>query len=111
MDQPTVDLLALNPQPLPPDAKIKLVALNPQPLPPDATIVATRPLSRPTSPRPSGCTRFDRKTTYAPLEGSIHRDVPVNPVCPKEPGGKRSPRLREYAVATSKPSARRSSSP
>ena len=38
MDQPSVDLVALNPQPLPPDAKIKLVALNPQPLPPDATI-------------------------------------------------------------------------
>ena len=38
MDQPSVDLVALNPQPLPPDANIKLVALNPQPLPPDATI-------------------------------------------------------------------------
>jgi hypothetical protein len=38
MDQPSIDLVALNPQPLPPDARIKLVALNPQPLPPDATI-------------------------------------------------------------------------
>ncbi len=38
MDHSSVDLVALNPQPLPPDAKIKLVALNPQPLPPDATI-------------------------------------------------------------------------
>ena len=38
MVQPDVDLVALNPQPLPPDATINLVALNPQPLPPDATI-------------------------------------------------------------------------
>jgi hypothetical protein len=38
MEQRSVDLVALNPQPLPPDATIKLVALNPQPLPPDATI-------------------------------------------------------------------------
>ena len=34
MDHSSVDLVALNPQPLPPDATIKLVALNPQPLPP-----------------------------------------------------------------------------
>jgi hypothetical protein len=33
MEQPSVNLLALNPQPLPPDATINLVALNPQPLP------------------------------------------------------------------------------
>jgi hypothetical protein len=38
MSEWSVDLVALNPQPLPPDASIKLVALNPQPLPPDATI-------------------------------------------------------------------------
>jgi hypothetical protein len=35
---PSVDLVALNPQPLPPDATIRLIALNPQPLPPDARI-------------------------------------------------------------------------
>jgi hypothetical protein len=38
MSEWSVDLVALNPQPLPPDASINLVALNPQPLPPDATI-------------------------------------------------------------------------
>ena len=38
MEQPSIDLVELNPQPLPPDAEINLVALNPQPLPPDATI-------------------------------------------------------------------------
>jgi hypothetical protein len=31
----SVNLVSLNPQPLPPDATINLVALNPQPLPPD----------------------------------------------------------------------------
>ena len=38
MVHPSVDLVALNPQPLPPNADIKLVSLNPQPLPPDARI-------------------------------------------------------------------------
>ena len=38
MEQPSIDLVELNPQPLPPDATIRLIALNPQPLPPDATI-------------------------------------------------------------------------
>jgi hypothetical protein len=38
MEQSSVNLVALNPQPLPPDAAINLVALNPQPLPPDARI-------------------------------------------------------------------------
>jgi hypothetical protein len=40
MELPSVDLVALNPQPIPPGVQIKLVALNPQPLPPDATIAA-----------------------------------------------------------------------
>jgi hypothetical protein len=38
MELPSVDLVALNPQPIPPGVQIKLVALNPQPLPPKATI-------------------------------------------------------------------------
>ncbi len=40
-----VNLVALNPQPLPPRTRINLVGLNPQPLPPDATIsfLATGP--------------------------------------------------------------------
>src|SRR4029453_1357806 len=38
MEQPSVNLVSLNPQPLPPGATINLVALNPQPLPPDATL-------------------------------------------------------------------------
>jgi hypothetical protein len=38
MAQPSVNLVALYPQPLPPDATINLVALNPQPLPPSGTL-------------------------------------------------------------------------
>ena len=38
MDQSNVNLVSLNPQPLPPAATINLVALNPQPLPPDTKI-------------------------------------------------------------------------
>ena len=46
----------------------------------DATIDATRARSAPTSPCPSGCTRFDRKMTQTPVSGSTQIDVPVNPV-------------------------------
>ena len=51
MEQPGVDLVALNPQPIPPGIKINLVALNPQALPPDATIelVALNPQPLPPS--------------------------------------------------------------
>jgi hypothetical protein len=38
MEQRSVNLVALNPQPLPPDTTINLVALNPQPLPPSGTL-------------------------------------------------------------------------
>jgi len=43
--------VALNPQPIPPGAKINLVALNPQPLPPKATVdfVALNPQPLPPS--------------------------------------------------------------
>ena len=56
MEQPSVNLVALNPQPLPPDATINLVALNPQPLPPKTTIdfVALNPQPLP----PSGTLEF-----------------------------------------------------
>ena len=46
----------------------------------DAAIVATRARSGVTSPLPSGCTRFDRKTTNILVAGSIQSDVPVKPV-------------------------------
>src|SRR5688572_32520730 len=65
-----------------------------------AASVETIPRRRVTSPRPSGWRRFDRNTTHVPLDGSIQSDVPVKPVCPKEPYGKRSPRFRENALAT-----------
>ena len=61
----------------------------------DAATVATRARSGVTSPLPSGCTRFDRKTTNSFVAGSIQSDVPVKPVCPNEPSGSSSPRFDE----------------
>src|SRR5262245_66632313 len=69
----------------------------------DAATVATRARSGVTSPFPSGCTRFDRNTTNMPVVGSIHRDVPVNPVWPNDPTGNSSPRFDEYAESMSQP--------
>ena len=37
------------------------------------------------------------------VAGSSHSDVPVQPVCPYDPSGKRSPRTDEKLVATSQP--------
>ena len=53
---PTLNLVALNPQPIPPGTRIRLVALNPQPLPPKTTIdfVALNPQPLP----PSGTLEF-----------------------------------------------------
>ena len=48
----------------------------------EAAIVATRARSGVTSPLPSGCSRLDKKTTNILVSGSIHSDVPVNPVWP-----------------------------
>jgi hypothetical protein len=61
----------------------------------DAAIVATRARSGVTSPLPSGWTRLDRNTTNIRVNGSIQSDVPVKPVCPKDPIGSSSPRLPE----------------
>src|SRR6185436_12227399 len=61
----------------------------------DAAIVATRARKGVTSPLPSGCTRFDKKTTNIFVAGSIQIDVPVNPVCPNDPIGSSSPRFEE----------------
>ena len=77
----------------------------------EATIVATRARSGVTSPVPSGCTRFDRKTMNTRVAGSIQIDVPVNPVCPNEPSGSSSPRLAEYDESRSQPSPRTFGSP
>jgi hypothetical protein len=41
-----INIVALNPQPLPPGIRINLVGLNPQPLPPDATISLLGPVHR-----------------------------------------------------------------
>ena len=45
--------------------------------------------------------------TAVRLEGSIQSDVPVKPVWPTPPAGKRSPRLETIFDWTSQPSARR----
>src|SRR6185503_3079858 len=75
-----------------------------------ATIDETRPRSELTS---AGClgsrrgwTRLLRKTMKVSLAGSIHIEVPVKPVWPKLPIGKRSPRLAEKPVAMSQPTPR-----
>ena len=72
----------------------------------DAAIVAMRARSGVTSPLPFGWTRFDRNTTKRRLDGSIQIDVPVNPVCPKDPIGSSSPRLAEKLESMSQPSPR-----
>ncbi len=71
-----------------------------------AATLATRARKGPTSPLPSGWTRFERKTTKVSLAGSTQIEVPVKPVWPKEPAGKRSPRLDENVVLTSQPRPR-----
>jgi hypothetical protein len=50
-------------------------------------------------------------TTNMPVRGSIQSDVPVNPVCPKEPIGSSSPRLEENDESRSHPSVRTFRSP
>ena len=72
----------------------------------DAAMVAMRARSGVTSPRPSGCTRFDMKTTNARVSGSIQSEVPVKPVCPNEPSGNSSPRFDENDESMSQPSPR-----
>ena len=47
------------------------------------------------------------RITYVSVNGSIHMDVPVKPVWPKEPTGNRSPRLPENCESISHPSPRR----
>ena len=37
------------------------------------------------------------------VAGSIHREVPVKPVCPNDPTGRSSPRLEEYDESMSQP--------
>src|SRR5262245_33497270 len=44
--------------------------------------------------------------TNVSLQGSIQTLLPVNPVCPKDPTGNKSPRLDEYDVFTSHPMPR-----
>ena len=77
----------------------------------EAATVATRARSGVTSPLPSGCTRFDRNTTNILVAGSIHSDVPVNPVWPNEPSGSSSPRFDENDESMSQPRPRTLRSP
>ena len=60
-----------------------------------ATTLAIRDRSGIALPAPSGWLRAERTTTNVSVTGSSHIDVPVQPVWPKEPRGKRSPRLVE----------------
>jgi hypothetical protein len=60
----------------------------------DAAIVATRARVASTSPLPSGCTRFDIKTTKVSDVGSIQIIGPVKPVCPNDPKRKKLAAIR-----------------
>jgi hypothetical protein len=53
----------------------------------------------------SGGTRLVRRMTKRLRSGSIHIDVPVNPVWPKERGPKSDP-AEEFSLGVSHPSAR-----
>ena len=77
----------------------------------DAAIVATRARSGVTSPLPSGWTRFDMNTTNILVAGSIHSEVPVKPVWPKDPSGRSSPRLAAKDESMSQPRPRTLRSP
>src|SRR5579884_512214 len=56
---------------------------------------------------PLGWTAFARTITYVSETGSIHSEVPVNPVWPNDPTGKIVPRLLEYGDSMSQPKPRR----
>ena len=56
---------------------------------------------------PRGCTALVSRMTYVFVTGSIHNDVPVNPVCPKDPTGNSSPRLLENGESISHPNPRK----
>src|SRR6266498_1111510 len=71
-----------------------------------ATAVATFARSEMAELRPRGCTALVKRIMYVRVVGSIHREVPVNPVCPKEPTGKNSPRLDENGESISQPKPR-----
>ncbi len=82
MVHPSVDLVALNPQPLPPNADIKLVSLNPQPLPPDATIelVALNP-----QPLPPDATINLVALNPQPLPPGAHQAGRAQPAAARRP--------------------------
>src|SRR5262245_4931812 len=56
---------------------------------PAAAVTRVRNSLMEAAPPPSGWTRFVRMMRYERLCGSIHTEVPVNPVCPTEPEGKK----------------------
>src|SRR5215472_3378998 len=72
-----------------------------------ATSVATLVRNPIAFPLPRGCTAFVSKITYALVVGSIHIDVPVNPVCPNDPTGNKSPRFEENGESMSHPNPRK----
>src|SRR6267154_5418758 len=72
-----------------------------------ATAVATFERNPTAFPLPRGCTALVSKIMYVFVVGSIHNDVPVNPVCPNEPTGSRSPRFEETGESMSQPNPRR----
>src|ERR1700686_5754094 len=66
-----------------------------------ATSVATFVRSPIAFPFPRGCTEFVSKMMYVCVVGSIHTDVPVNPVCPYDPTGSSRQRFDEDAISIS----------
>src|SRR5579863_9277692 len=74
-----------------------------------ATAVAIFERNATALPFPRGCTAFVSTMMYVRVVGSIHSEVPVNPVCPKDPTGSKSPRLLEYRESMSHPNPRSTS--
>src|SRR5271168_4624521 len=71
-----------------------------------ATAVAIFDRNAITLPFPRGWTALVSRMMYVRVVGSIHNDVPVNPVCPNEPTGSRSPRSLENGESMSQPKPR-----
>ena len=76
-----------------------------------ATTEATFLRREPTSPEPSGWSRLANRITKVSVAGSIHREVPVKPVCPTPPAGNKSPLGVLNRVRMSKPRPRQLSIP
>src|SRR6266404_7602712 len=73
-----------------------------------ATAVDTRERKEMSCGPCRGSTELVNRITYVLVYGSIHMEVPVNPVWPNDPTGRSAPRLEENEESMSQPSPRTS---